>query len=156
MLHLQRCKFRVDRFFFFFFLFHSLLSRYLSFWLSHPGRTLTAVFNPRSLSANHSKRKVSIHPGINSRDFSPHPIPLSLFLSHSFGLFFISRGSTMACRSAGARRSFGINGRARHAIFSCAFRRYRVRWMQEKSLTMKSKESRGQNYRGWASYLLLR
>lgn len=82
MLHLQHCKFRVDRFF----LFHSPLSRYLSFTPPHPGRTLAAVFNPCSLSANRSERRVSIHPGINSRDSPPFSL-LTLVLPSR--LFFI-------------------------------------------------------------------
>lgn len=120
MLHLQHCKFCVDRFF----LFHSPLSRCLSFAPPHTGRTLAAVFNPCSLSANHSERRASIHPGINSRDSPPLPLltrSLSLSLLFSLPGFFYPRGSTMACRSAGARRSFGINGRAWRAIFFLRF-----------------------------------
>lgn len=86
----------------------------------HTGRTLAAVFNPCSLSANHSERRASIHPGINSRDSPPPPL-LSFSLSFSLPGFFYPRGSTMACRSAGARRSFGINGRAWRAIFFLHF-----------------------------------
>jgi len=55
---------------------------------TYPGRALAAVFNPRSLSANHSKRRVPIHPEINSRDFSPPLLSLSLSLSLSLFLSF--------------------------------------------------------------------
>lgn len=87
MLHLQHCKFCVDRFFFFIPLAPISLSLFCA--TAYRPHTLAAVFNPCSLSANHSERRASIHPGINSRD-SPPLLPLPLFLSRSpFPAFFI-------------------------------------------------------------------